>query len=157
MKRKIFTILASLGIIASSFVITASKASATDYCVGHRGCHSGWHPTVFHDAYDTNYDITISQNVVWWSDDIRTVYYSGSYCTSSPTYPVCHRMDEVRIYWAVPGSGVWTENLRQSPGPNYGTYDNREIVFGIGDYAVKGFWTKFRLGTYWFETQIIYN
>jgi len=148
-------ILALIALVVGIGFVAAPNASA-DICSGAPGCYTDWKSITYHDAYDTDVDITVAQAVAWHPDDLsRTVYASGSYCWDSGPY-ICHRMDEMRLYWAVPGSGVWNLYRTDIPGPNYGQY----IVHYITpphNGSVKGWMAKFRFAGDWVNAPIIYN
>jgi len=141
-------------IVGIGFVM-APSANA-DICSGVPGCYSDWKSITYHNAYDDGVDITVAQAVAWHPDDLsRTVYASGSYCWSDGPH-ICHRMDEMRLYWAVPGSGVWNQYYAQSPGPNYGYYTVQYIT-PPSNGSVKGWMAKFRFAGDWVNAPIIYN
>ena len=149
--------LASLLLVAGIGFVVAPNAHAGDTgCTGIPSCDSGWQATVYHDANDSGVDITVSQRVVWNADDFsRTVYFSGHYCVQYTGD--CHRMDEVRLYYAVPGSGVWWQWWAHSPGPNYGYAWWFSFTPSHNDSHVHGWMVKFRYDTFWVKAPIIYN
>lgn len=147
--------LAVVLLIVGIGFVTAPSANA-DICSGAPGCYSDWQTTVYHNAYDYDIDITLSQAVAWHPDDLsRTTYSSGSYCWSTGPH-ICHRMDEMRLYWAVPGSGVWNLYYSQVPGPNYGDY-HIHFITPPSNGSVKGWMAKFNYASFWLNAPIIYN